>query len=291
MVIGHKKQRDLLLKLKELGRLPHALLFSGISGIGKKRVALDFAMSLNKEKKRALQDIYLIEPKGEEIKIEVVRELIRKLSLSNATDSIKVAIVDEAHLMNEESQSCFLKTLEEPRGDALIILVTEYPEKLFFTILSRMERIKFYPLKKKEVEEYLKKNKMKEEDIEFVSLISDGRIGEAISFLEDPLKIESYKDKKQGIEKILDSKSLLPDSFEYVKENIEKEGAGEILKMMLVYFRNLFLKKAQGNDSVSYPIMKLAEILKNIEKVISAVSSTNVNQKLALEYLLMEIKI
>ncbi|KKW29383.1 MAG: putative DNA-directed DNA polymerase, partial [Candidatus Kaiserbacteria bacterium GW2011_GWC2_52_8b] len=65
-------------------------------------------------------------------------------SMTAWNSKYKIALLRRAHSMNREAQSAFLKLLEEPKGDALFFLLTEYPDMLFETIRSRAQEFKFY---------------------------------------------------------------------------------------------------------------------------------------------------
>lgn len=82
-----------------------------------------------------------------------VRPIRRFLSFTSAEESWKVVIIDDAHKMTEEAQNSLLKTLEEPPGKSVIIMVTSQKEMLFDTIKSRCQQIYFKPLSKPELEE------------------------------------------------------------------------------------------------------------------------------------------
>lgn len=137
-----------LRKAVELGRIPHALLFYGQGQEEKMAAAFEFVKLVNGP--QALEgvrpDLVIIEPLEEEkeIKIAQVRELQAKLSLKSYSAPFKLAIINQAHCLNQEAQSAFLKLLEEPKGKTVFILITEYPEMLLPTILSRLERLRFY---------------------------------------------------------------------------------------------------------------------------------------------------
>lgn len=139
--------RQFLKKAAELGRIPHALLFYGHDAEEKMSAALEFVKLVNGP--AALEgvrpDLAVIEPEEDrEIKIAQIRGLHAKLSLKSYSAAFKVAIINQAHCLNQEAQSSFLKLLEEPKGSTIFILITEYPEMLLPTILSRVERLRFY---------------------------------------------------------------------------------------------------------------------------------------------------
>jgi len=282
MIIGHQKQRQFLRKSVEADRIPHAFLFSGQEQLGKKALAVEFARSLVKD---SHPDFTLLEPENN-IQISQIRDLIWKLSLRPYSAPFKVAVIDQAHLMNQEAQNCFLKTLEEPKGKSVLILITEYPETLVSTILSRVQKIKFFPVKKEEIENYLIKQGASKKKAEHLSSFSSGRPGLAIDFLADDSKIENQEKIVSDIDKI--SKADFSFRFQYAKSLAEQDYK-EILDVWLRYFRNLFLFRLKGDNSIKYSLSKLKRIISSIQSTNYLMSSTNINPKLALEVLLMEM--
>jgi len=146
------KQLEFLKKMIELGRIPHALLFYGPDNEGKKDLALEFVKLVNGEDsmRGVHPDLVFIGPAEDtqEIKIAQIRDLQAKLSLRSYSAPFKAAIIERAHCLNDEAQSAFLKLLEEPKGQTIFMLLTEYPEMLLPTILSRVEKLRFYSHKK-----------------------------------------------------------------------------------------------------------------------------------------------
>lgn len=146
-----QKQWDFLSKSFELGKLPHALLFFGQEKIGKKDFALKFINSVLKENPGHPDFIFLDSQK--EIQIAEIRNLIEKLSFKPYSSPQKFALINNVHLMGKEAQNCFLKFLEEPTDKTHIILITQYPDILLPTILSRVQKIRFYPSKGFKIEQ------------------------------------------------------------------------------------------------------------------------------------------
>jgi DNA polymerase-3 subunit delta' len=91
-------------------------------------------------------DLLIILPEGGQIRIEEIRAIDDMLSLKPFEGRLKVVIVDDANTMNPFAANAFLKTLEEPPGDSLIILISSNPERLPDTIRSRCSRVNFTPL-------------------------------------------------------------------------------------------------------------------------------------------------
>jgi len=285
MLIGHQKIWQFLKKSAELGKISHAYLFFGPEKVGKKQVALRWARSLLQDEKKDNKqywhpDLILLMPQNEEISIYQIRELIAKLSLKPYSAPLKVAIIDQAHLMNQEAQNCFLKTLEEPKEKTLLILITEYPELLLPTIVSRCQIIKFHHVPNKEIEEYLRKEKIEEIKIKEILKICMGKPGLAMDFE----KIKDWQEDIKIINKIFVSD--LADRFQYAKELSEKNNLKEILEVWTHYLRRILFEKIKQKDFSS--LTRLKKIIGKIQEINFLISTTNINQKLALEILMLE---
>mgnify|MGYP001574494080 FL=1 len=102
-----------------------------------------------------LPDQMQISPEGErgaaEITIAQIRSLSAFFAMSAWSSPYKVAVIQNAQCMNHEAQSAFLKLLEEPKGDAVFFLLTEYPDMLLHTIRSRTQEFKFYSFASDEI--------------------------------------------------------------------------------------------------------------------------------------------
>jgi len=297
MIIGHQKQWQFLKKLVNTGKVPHALLFVGQAQLGKKTLAIEFIEKLFNDNIRERQhpDFIFVEPQKGEIQISQIREFIRKLSFKPLISPFKVAVIDQAHCMNQEAQNCLLKTLEEPKGKSILILITEYPEMLFPTILSRCEVIKFYPVKEIEIKKYLESKGISDEKmIRELTLFSMGRPGLAIDFISDPQKLEN---QRKAIEDLIRfSNSELSARFQYIKDISQNpQSLREILDIWLGYFRNILLAKATGKRFSSnvqfnnYSFLRIMNILKLLQKINFLIRRTNINSRLALEILAIEI--
>lgn len=159
----HKLIADQLRRSLEHGRLAHAYLFAGNRGTGKTALARTLAKALNCLKKEhdscdhcdscrrieegAHPDIYWIRPesKSRRITVDQIREFERSANLKASSARVKVGIVEDADCMGEEASNAFLKTLEEPPAQTIIVLITTQPQRLLPTILSRCLRIAFGP--------------------------------------------------------------------------------------------------------------------------------------------------
>ncbi len=286
MLIGHERQWQYLQNLTKLEKLPHAFLFSGQEKLGKKKLTLEFVKWLFQEdiEKKQHPDLIFIEPIKKEIQISQIRELIWKLALKPSVALYKVAIIDQAHCLNQEAQNCLLKTLEEPKGKAILFLITEYPDFLFSTILSRCQIIKFYPVQKTEIENYLRKQNLSQENIEEILEICQGSPGIAIDFSKTLQKLEMRKKQEKEIDKILNSDLVL--RFQYAKTLSQNSNLNEILNIWLSYFRKVLLSKLKsGQKILSSDINRL----KQLQKINYLLSTTNINPRLTLEILMLNL--
>ncbi len=154
-------------------RVPHAILVSGPTSVGKTTLALDLAAALlcdavDPEARPCRScaacrrvasgnhpDVHRLRPSGPGQQIRIggddaegpgVRELIAELALLPAEARTRVGIVEAAHRMNESAQNALLTTLEEPPDRAVIVLCTDDDDRLLPTIRSRCDRIRLGPV-------------------------------------------------------------------------------------------------------------------------------------------------
>lgn len=145
----HANIRILFEKLAEQKKISHAYLFSGNDHAGKKEIIERFLAAGN----IGFPDQMRIVPAEKEISIGQIRQLREFASMSAWTSSHKVGVIEQAHAMNREAQSAFLKLLEEPKGNLVLFLLTEYPEILLDTIRSRTQEFPLYNFEAAEVSE------------------------------------------------------------------------------------------------------------------------------------------
>lgn len=139
---------ELLCNARNNGRQPHAMLFTGSTHAGTHKLALRLAAALNGAKADSLESLQhpycrVLRPgsKIRTISIDTVRSVEPFLALRAEDGATKLVIIDEADRLMPEAANAFLKTLEEPPPQTLIILITEIPNALLPTILSRCIRI------------------------------------------------------------------------------------------------------------------------------------------------------
>src|SRR5690349_10681867 len=144
MAFSRKTALEYLRRAHEQNRLAHAYLITGPLGAGKQLLAADLADLVNGTPASAVftpqaREIFVARPesKSRRIVISQIRELERALQMRAVNGRRKVAIIRDADRLQTEAANAFLKTLEEPPKDSLLLLLSALPEALPETILSR----------------------------------------------------------------------------------------------------------------------------------------------------------
>lgn len=180
-IIGNNKIKHELLNAASKNLNSHSYLFIGTDGIGKKLIAKEFAKMLlceanaddklleDKNQKGYCNkcksciefssnnnpDFLLIEPDGNSIKIEQIREMQRKIIEEPIISTKKVYIIDDSDKMTKEAQNALLKTLEEPPKFVVIILIGSNENSFLTTIKSRCNVIRFNNISDEDIKNYL----------------------------------------------------------------------------------------------------------------------------------------
>lgn len=216
-ICGHAREITQLKNAVASGRLGHAYLFHGPPGIGKRQVALAFAAYLNcpsnsgadacgvcrdceTAKAGTHQNIFTVWPTIKEknddlvkadkpedglIRIPQIREL-QNLLKHKAGHGKKAVIVEGAERFMPQAANAFLKTLEEPPPDSVIMLCASRPSELLPTMLSRCQRVGFKPLAYDALKSFLTERLgFTPEAAGAASRFSAGSIGEALAYLKD----------------------------------------------------------------------------------------------------------
>jgi DNA polymerase III, delta subunit len=172
-IVGHEREREVLAKGLEQGSFAQAYLFIGPRSIGKSLCALEYASLLTREphfsptpEKPHPYDVMVLRPltetkrgitKTRSIPAESLREALQFLGQYPAAGGHRVLIIEEAHRLSETAQNALLKTLEEPKSTAVIILVTHEIGALLPTVLSRVKRVAFQLVPEEKIREAAEK--------------------------------------------------------------------------------------------------------------------------------------
>jgi DNA polymerase III subunit delta' len=168
----------------------HAYLFHGPAGVGKRELARRFAAELLGDHARVERgshpDLYLLEPLGEQIRIDDVRELRRDLHMRPFEAERRVYLIFGADSLNEDAADALLKDLEEPPPYAVIVLVAERLGPLPETIRSRCQLVPFRRLSEPAVRQAIREHapELGEEELTTLARVAGGRLGRALQLLD-----------------------------------------------------------------------------------------------------------
>ena len=253
-IIGNNQIKENLKKALQNGTLSHSYLFVGIKGIGKKLLAIELAKQILNMQSETHPDLAIIEPEGNNIKIEQIRLLQKKIQEKPILSEKKVYIINDAETMTVEAQNCLLKTLEEPPEFATIILIGSNENSFLPTIKSRCMIIRFRPIEDSDLKKYLETHYGLTNLTKNHLSMFQGSIGKAI-LLKD--KQEEYNKLINMIEE-LESKDLI-EIIDLSK--ILYESKDEIFDI-LEYMNTLLIKKAREN----YLYTNCIQIVENTKK-------------------------
>ncbi|MBF0276862.1 MAG: DNA polymerase III subunit delta' [SAR324 cluster bacterium] len=192
-ILGQDSAVALLKKSIQNQRIPSAFLFTGPNHIGKQKTMTAVAQNLNclrggedaclscdaclQIAHQSFPDYSMVVPDGKFIKIDQIKEALKWLHLRSNTGNYRVLGIKNAEKLNKESANAFLKTLEEPPAQTLIILSAENSQQLLETIVSRCQIIQFRLLKKDHVQSILTAHQnLTREQIAFLSCFAMGKV-------------------------------------------------------------------------------------------------------------------
>ena len=207
---GHQNQLKYLSRLKKSGSIPHALLFTGQQGIGKRLIADIFAASVFCKEteapcgkchscmqiKAGSYPDFLVLERDDKGKIPVgasdrsqqgsVRWMIDRLTRSSINGRY-VVIVDGVETISESGQNALLKTVEEPGSDSHIILIAESKSGILPTIVSRCIEINFNPLPVSDINDIVDERFPEGENSSLISSICGGSADVALRLYDDKI--------------------------------------------------------------------------------------------------------
>lgn len=314
-ILGHDRQKKQLAHAWSSKRLAHAYLFTGAEGVGKRLMATALARLIFCDQQSGCgtcaacqrlahnnhPDLHIIEPDGAQIKIEQIRELQTDLSHPPLEAPRRICIIDEAERLNPAAGNALLKTLEEPRADVLLILISAHPDKVMETIRSRCQRLPFARLDQALISTILTDKNINEEDSQIIAALSEGSLKKALGsdreyFLHQ--RIEIFKTITA-----LSSASIVPMLEFAEKLAATKEQHDDLIWILLSCYRDLFLLVHQAsptlmtNIDMEHHLRKQAkkETPLSIQRKLTAILECrqhllrNVNRQLALEVLLLRL--
>ncbi len=284
-IIGHDREIGILKGAIMKDRVAHSFIFCGPEGIGKRMTAMAFARALNcsevvddscgkcpscrKIDGGGDPNVVVVLPREAESKgggVDMVSGVIRigdirdlQHRLAYGTDGgKKVCVVDGGEKMNPQAANAFLKTLEEPPKDTVIILIVSQATALLPTILSRCQRINFSPLRRDVVEGLIRERLgLSHERSRLIAALSGGSLGRALDGWDDAL----FEERKKVIEGLIAlSSGDVMDIFTLADEVAREESISDVFEVMKLWYRDLALLREGCGEMVVNS--DLADLLK-----------------------------
>jgi len=260
----------------DAGRLAHGLLLHEDRGAGGLEFARWIAQFVNcSERARAPcgqcqqcrwiaadqhPDVLRLSPEEDslQIKIEAVRALIAELALTAHGRGYKVAILVPAHALTDAAANALLKTLEEPPGHSLFILVTSRLHALPITIRSRCQALRFTTPARTQVEAALiLKRELPPDDARFLAVFVDGRIGEALT-----VNVADVRARQRDCLTLVKPESLTSNAtILSASESLSKTDRGEeTLAWLAQWIRDLVIVMVGGDQDQILHLDQLTDL-------------------------------
>lgn len=287
-------------------RMPHALLLHGPEGTGKDVFSQILAKSLlcsqPKNSGEACgscpscklyeaethPDFNYLEPEEDKsvLAVDLVRSMVEELSYTPQISARKVVVLNPAESMNRSSANSLLKTLEEPSGDAVIMLVSHHPAKLLPTIRSRCQQVAFPQPSKEDAASWLGGQLDDKTEVDTVLELADGAPLRALALSERD-NLEHYHEMEVELLDLLQGRANpIKIAYRWSKHDTT---------VTLRWMQQWLVAAIKGRE----PLSRTSEILRQVDqrklflfhdKIIEAIalSTTPVNKELMFDGLLLE---
>ncbi|RHW31767.1 DNA polymerase III subunit delta' [Lysinibacillus yapensis] len=257
----------------EKNRTGHAYIFDGEKGTGKKDIALFFIkllLCLNPSKNVPCEtcrnckrvetgnhpNVKQIEPDGQNIKIDQIRDLISGMTKTSIEEGRKIYVLHHADKLNTSSANTLLKFLEEPDGEVTAILLTESYQSILPTIQSRCQHIKFANIPREILLKQLEEQGITHSMASTASMLTNN-LETAVSLAHD----EQFGLARKTVLKLVETvrknvhEALLVVYEDWLPNFKEKEEVERALDLLLFAYRDIVAIKANPQSSCTYPDM------------------------------------
>lgn len=317
-VAGQEEVKTSLIRSINNNQVSHCYIFEGPKGMGKYELAMVFAQSLLcenfdsdpcnrcpsciKVNSGNHPDLHIINNSETTIKREEIDSLVESICIKPYESKKKVYIIKAADKMTPQASNTFLKTLEEPSGDAVIILLTTNENLLLPTVVSRCQTVKFRNVSKEKIKKYLKENYNTEDTLsDLAAEYSKGILNKAVNIVKGNDGILKQREEVIKLfDDIVNSDSELIYELEnYFEEN--KDSIDTIIEIIMIWIRDCIFAQNNMDDLVINKDFKqlakvhgqLMEGSNNLIELMQYTSNnikSNVNYKLSIDNMLLKIQ-
>lgn len=192
-ILGNRTALHLLEGALASGEIAHAYLFYGLPGVGKRTVALQFGAALvsggeRDAANRALRglhpDLMEVEPEGQFTSIGQIREVMRQAA-GRPFEGVRRVFVLRVDTLNVQAANALLKTLEEPEGGAVFVLLAASIDGVLPTVVSRAQTVRFDPVPLEEIVSFLMDRGHQEGEARLAGALGRGSVGLALRYAEE----------------------------------------------------------------------------------------------------------
>ena len=300
-LLGHAGQIEKLRCSSAGGRLAHAYAFVGPAGIGKKRFALELAQCLlcenhtDAELKSCgtcsscqqvaagthpdLLAVGLLDGKRELLLKQFIGEketrgkegLCYDVSLKPMSGRRRVALIDDAETLNDESANALLKTLEEPPPNSVLILIATSADLLLPTIRSRCQIVPFQPLASDHVRQLLLREGVTADEREAAqaAALSGGSLDAARQLLDPQLRTlreELYNLLAAHPFRSAQTAARMIESLEPAgaEKASQREYTGWMIRFCVEFFRQALLAVTRGGTARTIDIPQVRTFIERL---------------------------
>lgn len=209
-LLGQEKAKRMLQRSLLSDRVPHAYIFKGPEGVGRKLFGRGFAAAVNCRDRSSVSacgvcpscvkilsgnhpDFLIISPEKGGIKIGQVRKLCKDLTYPPYESRMRVVILEDVHAMRPEAANSLLKTLEEPPENNLLILTADSSREILATLTSRCQVVPFSGLQVDDTVTILRWHGVDPDDAHLFAHLSGGSPGRALLLYKTEI-MELWKD-------------------------------------------------------------------------------------------------
>lgn len=290
-IVGQDEAIQILDRELTSEKVSHAHLLWGPSGSGKTLLARRFVLALNCAERRETglgsrarlwfcgqcchcrkimsdshPDFNIIVPEGDSIKIDQIREMQSRISRKPNESHLKTWLLDGADHLTEEAQNCLLKVVEEPPGDAAIILTAENPGLLRPTVVSRCQRVRLSTVDPARVREWAERTLgVSAERARFLAALSGGLPGQVIKLVSDDAYFALRKTIISTVRTVLGcgsgAKAIRTSSelLDALKKAADREDGPAVrgiaspegaMDVIAGWFRDLFVRSVPGGEEL-----------------------------------------